>query len=175
MRSPTISSIVSVDEERGIGKKNKIPWNIPKDRKWFKEKTLGHTVIMGRNTHFSILDFLGKPLPGRKNIVVTSKKIDPVENVFFTETIDEALELARKIEENGEIFFIGGSQIYTSSLKYVERLYLTLIKGKYNCDTFFPDYSEFNKEMFSQSDSDNGFNFVFKVLERDKSEELKIG
>jgi dihydrofolate reductase len=166
MSSPIISSIVSIDEMCGIGKDNKIPWNIPKDRKWFKEKTMGHVVIMGKNTFLSIVSFLGKPLPGRINIVVTNDRPEPIDGVNFIGSIEEALSLGKKLEKNGEIFFIGGATIYKSSLKYASRLYVTLVKGKYNCDTFFPDYSEFRKETFSVEDSDNGVDFVFKVLER---------
>lgn len=162
-----ISSIVSVDKKNGIGKGNKIPWNIPKDRKWFKEKTLGHVVIMGRNTFLSILDSLGKPLPGRINIVVSRSSGSSIEGVHFVGSIEEGMNLGRKLEKNGEIFFIGGAQIYKDSLKYTNRLYLTLVEGKFDCDTFFPDYSDFKKEIFSQKDSDNGVNFVFKILERE--------
>lgn len=161
-----ISSIVSVDENRGIGKENKIPWNIPKDRKWFKEKTLGHVVIMGKNTFLSILDFLGKPLPGRVNIVVSDVPLDAHGNTHFVGSIEEALDLGRKLEKKREIFFVGGAQIYKTSLRFVKRLYITLVKRKFNCDTFFPDYSDFKKEIFSKEDSDNGFDVEFKVLER---------
>ncbi len=162
-----ISSIVSVDKNRGIGKGNKIPWNIPKDRKWFKEKTLGHVVIMGKNTFLSILGYLGKPLPGRINIVVSSSPNNPIEGVHFVASVEEGLNLGKKLEKNGEIFFIGGSRIYNDSLKYSKRLYLTMVEGSFDCDTFFPDYSDFKKEISSQKDSDNGINFTFKILERE--------
>lgn len=166
MSSIVISSIVSVDEKRGIGKTNKLPWDIPKDRKWFKEKTVGHVVIMGRNTFHSIVDFLGKPLPERTNIVVTSSPDQSSKDVHFVNNIEEALELGKKLEKNGELFFIGGAKIYAASLPYVKRLYVTQIKGKFDCDALFPDYSEFKKVVFSEENSDNGFDFTFKILEK---------
>jgi dihydrofolate reductase len=167
MSAKLISSIVSVDKNRGIGKGNKIPWNIPKDRKWFKEKTLGHVVIMGKNTFLSILDSLGKPLPGRINIVVSNSPDNSVAGVHFVKSIKEGLDLGKKLEEGGEIFFIGGAQIYKGSLEYSKRLYLTMVEGRFDCDTFFPDYSDFKNEISSQKDSDNGIDFVFKILERE--------
>jgi dihydrofolate reductase len=168
MKSPIlISSIVSVDKNRGIGKENKIPWNIPKDRKWFKEKTLGHVVIMGRNTFDSILEYLHKPLPERINIVVTNTSDEKYSDVYFVDSLEKALDLGKRLEKNGEIFFIGGGKIYSSSIKFAKRVYITEVEGNFDCDTFFPDYSDFKKEIFSQKDSDNGINFISKILERE--------
>ncbi len=167
MKTPTISIIAAVDEERGIGEENKIPWDIPDDRKWFKEKTFGHVVIMGKNTHQSILDFLGKPLSGRINIVVTSDKtLKNKNNLYFVEDIDSSLTLATKLEKNGEIFFIGGAKIYNSAINFADRLYLALVKGKYNCDTFFPDYSGFKKTVYSKKGRSDKYKYEFKILEK---------
>lgn len=167
MKTPTISIIAAVDEERGIGEENKIPWDIPDDRKWFKEKTFRHVVIMGKNTYQSILDFLGKPLPGRINIVVTSDRtLKDKDNLYFVEDIDSSLSLATKLEKNGEIFFIGGAKIYNSAMNFADRLYLALVKGKYNCDTFFPDYSDFKKTVYSKKGRNDKYKYEFKILEK---------
>ena len=107
-----ISIIASVDEGLGIGYKNKLPWDISEDRKWFKEKTLGHVVVMGANTFRSIIGYLGKPLSGRENIVISGKGGDSYEGVHFVDSLERALKLAKKLEQNGEIFFIGGGRVY---------------------------------------------------------------
>lgn len=159
MKTPIISLIASVDEENGIGFGGKIPWYIPEDFKWFRKNTLEHVVLMGRKTYESILKRLGKPLPGRINIVVSREK-------DLGYRLDEALKLAKKKEKRGEIFIIGGGQIYNQTIGIAERLYLTKVRGKYKADIFFPDYSDFKKEVLSRKGSSNGFDFIFKILER---------
>ncbi len=166
MKTSLVSIIAAIDEKRGIGKENKIPWDIPADRKWFKKKTMGHVVIMGRNTYLSIVNVLGKPLPGRINIVVTNVPSSPVEDVYFVGSIADALDLAKKLEKNGEVFFIGGESIYKQSIDLADKLYLTLIKGEFNCDTFFPDYSIFKKDVYSKKEKDDKYRYEFKILER---------
>jgi dihydrofolate reductase len=166
MKSPKISIICAMDESNGIGKDNSIPWHIKKDLTFFKEKTLGHVVIMGRKTFESIIKFLGKPLPGRQNIVVTQHPDKIFKDVRFVNNIETALGIGKKLEKNGDVFLIGGSRIYDEGLKFTNRLYLTMVKGKFDCDTFFPDYSDFKKVVSEESDSDEGYNFTTKVLER---------
>lgn len=166
MKNPRISLIASLDEENGIGFGGKIPWYIPEDLKWFKEKTLGHVVIMGSKTFESILEKLGKPLPGRTNIVVTRQKDFKYEGVLTAESIEDGLKLAKEKEENGEIFFIGGGQIYNQTVDLADRLYLTKVSGKYGADTFFPDYSKFSKVVFSKKSNNEKHNFEFSILEK---------
>jgi len=165
-KSPIISIIVSVDENRGIGYKSKLPWDIPKDRRWFKEKTLRHVVVMGSNTYRSIIKYLGKPLPGRINVVLSRKDIALPDDVYLANSLEDALKKAKKLEKNGEIFIIGGGSVYLPALAFADRLYITEVKGKYKADTFFPDYSDFNKVVDEKRGSDGNYNYTFKILEK---------
>lgn len=166
MKNPIISLIASLDEENGIGFGGKIPWYIPEDLKWFKEKTMGHVVVMGSKTFESILKKLGKPLPGRINIVITRRKDFKHEGVFIAESIEEGLKLAKEKEENGEIFIIGGGQVYNQTVDLADRLYLTKVSGRYGADTFFPDYSRFSKVVFSEKSKNEKHSFEFRILEK---------
>lgn len=125
-----ISLIVAYDEEYGIGRNGSIPWNIKEDQAFFRSVTEDGTVIMGRNTYLSI----GKPLSNRRNIVITKAPIEGVET--FT-SLNEALQ-----QSKGKIFIIGGTRLYTEALRdfseLCEAIYVTQVKGKYDCDTFFP-------------------------------------
>ncbi len=118
--------IVAISENNAIGKDNKLIWHLPEDLKRFKRLTTGHTIIMGRNTYESI----GRPLPNRKNIVVTRQKDYVAENCIVVDSIEKALELSN-LED--EVFIIGGSQIYREVLdkNLVEQLDVT--------DTYFPE------------------------------------
>ena len=160
--SPRISMIAAIDKEMGIGKAGKIPWHIPEDMKWFKEKTLGHVVIMGKNTFTS----LGKPLPGRTNIVVSDTKLVAPKGVFVVNSLGTAISLAEKKEKNGEIFFIGGGQLYASALRYTSRLYLTQLVGAFGADTFFPNYKSFTKLVFSKKGRSADYKYEFRILEK---------
>lgn len=154
--------IVAVDESRAIGKDNRLLWHIPEDLKHFKELTAGHTIIMGENTYHSI----GRPLPNRTNIVVTLNQALALDGAWVVHSLDEALEVARQ-KESVEIFVIGGASIYKQFLPRIDRLYLTLVSGTHEADTFFPDYSEFTK-VISEEKHDNGeYQFTFFVLERE--------
>lgn len=153
-----ISIIAAVDEKRGIGKNGKLPWHIPEDLQRFKEITTGHTVIMGRITFESI----GKPLPNRVNIVITSQPqlISPSNDLISVSSLDEAIEKAG----GGEIFIIGGGEIFNLAISKADKLYLTQIEGDFNCDTFFPDYSGFTKEKFIGAGEINGIKYSFIEL-----------
>ncbi len=164
MSSSRLSMIVAVDETRAIGKDNRLLWHIPEDLKRFKELTSGHAVIMGENTYHSI----GRPLPNRTNIVVTLDQTLALPGCLVVHSLDEALSVARE-HEREEIFVMGGASIYRQMLPMVERLYLTLVKGKHEADTFFPDYSDFI-QVISEEQCDNGeYQFSFLVLERGKA------
>lgn len=128
-----ISLIVAMDKNRAIGYKGKIPWNLPDDLQYFKKVTMGAPIIMGRKTHESI----GRALPGRKNIIVSSQeKYIPVEGVFLARTLAEALVFAGE----GEVFIIGGERVYSETLPFAARLYLTEVFGEFSGDTFFPEF-----------------------------------
>lgn len=161
MNTPRISMIVAVDEERAIGKDNRLLWNIPEDLKRFKELTTGHTVIMGENTYHSI----GRSLPHRTNIVVTLNQSLVLPGCFVVHSIDEAFQMAKE-KENEEVFVIGGASIYRQCLPLVERLYLTLVEGKHEADTFFPDYSEFQKIVSEEKGENEQYRFTYYILER---------
>ncbi len=143
-----INIIVATAENGVIGSGGKIPWDIPEDKAYFKKITSGGIIIMGRKT----FEEIGFPLPNRYNIVVSEKKNFCGENLRTAVSLDDALEIARiHAEENGndEIFLCGGEKIYRQGMKYAQRMYITEIKGKYDGDTFFP---EFDREEFRLSE-----------------------
>lgn len=124
---------------RVIGNNNQLLWHIPADLKRFKALTLGHPIIMGRKTFESIIKILGKPLPGRTNIVVTRDPEYKYEGATSVTSIDEAFATAQK-ENPTEIHIGGGTQIYEQVLPYVDKLHLTFIEDDQSGDTVFPDF-----------------------------------
>ena len=166
MNTPIISVIAALDENRGIGYKGQIPWNIPADRKWFYEKTKNHVVIVGKSTYKSILEFLGHPLKDRLNIVLSDQKNYKVTGAIVVGSIEEALALAKKKEKNGEIFFIGGGQVYKKAISLADRLYLTKVSGKFDADVYFPDYSKFKKVVYKEDVNSSNYKFTFLILEK---------
>lgn len=173
-----ISIIAAMDEKRGIGKDNKIPWHIKEDLVRLKSLTIGHTVILGRTTYESMLAYYqksGKPtMSQRIHIVVTR---DPSYHVdenkgLVAHSIEEAVRLAREKEAlrqaQGlqEIFIIGGARIFEQTIGLADKLYLTIVKGDFGADTFFPDYSEFKKVVFEQKGESEDHKYTFLELER---------
>lgn len=169
MTNPKISIIVAMDDKRGIGKNNRLPWHIPEDLKRFKRLTRGHTIIMGRKTFESILSYIGKPLPDRINMVVTRNPDFKAEGVSINTSLEEALSEAKENEQS-EIFIIGGAQIFQQAIDMgiVDRIYLTKVEGDYGADTFFPDYSQFKKVLKEEAGESNGIKFRFVDLEREE-------
>jgi len=157
-----VSMIVAMDEKRVIGNGNKLPgWKTPGDLKRFKEITTGKVVIMGRKT----LDSIGKPLPNRLNIVVSTtlpQHLDwtrnPMENgVFVARSLTQAFREAWNLAEQEcydprEVMVIGGAQIYEQALPQTDRLYLTQVKGEFEGDTFFPEFNKNEWNLVSQED-----------------------
>jgi dihydrofolate reductase len=129
---------------RAIGKENGLLWHVPEDMKRFKRLTLGHPVILGRKTFESILEILGKPLPGRTNIVVT-RNLDYLrseENVRVARSLEDAFRIAEQ-ESPSEIHIGGGEELYKQALPYVSRLHLTFFDDQDVVgDTFFPPFSD---------------------------------
>lgn len=156
-----ISIIAAIAENRALGKDNKLLWHIPEDLKRFKRLTAGHPVIMGRKTFES----LGRPLPNRVNIVITSNPQYRADGCMIADSLDEAVKKAKETAE-GEIFIIGGGQIYKQAISISDKLYLTIVKGDYDADVFFPDYSDFKKVTFKQESSSNEHIYTFIDLER---------
>lgn len=133
-----LAMIAALSANGVIGAGNKLPWHLPEDLRYFKQHTLGKPVIMGRNTFESI----GKALPGRTNIVLTSRKNWFPRDVTIATSLDDALALAnRDLEERGgdEAMVIGGEQIYRLALSRCSRLYLTRVAVAVEGDAFFPD------------------------------------
>ena len=168
MKRIKISIIAAISESRALGKNGKLLWHIPEDMKRFKKLTEGHVVIMGRKTFESI----GKPLSNRINIVVTHNPAVTIlgrstqdGNIFVYQSLENALEVAKQ-KEKEEIFIIGGGQIYQQAIKYADKLYLTIVKGNFEADTFFPDYSEFKKIVFKKESGDENYRYTFLELER---------
>lgn len=159
-----LSLIVAMTEDRVIGKDNKLPWHISEDLKRFKKITMGHPIIMGRKTFESI----GRPLPGRKNIVLTKDATFKKEGVEVVHSLDEALSLCDGEEE---AFIIGGASIYAQSLGRVSRIYLTLIHHPFEGDARLPDFDleknfKITQKETSQTDGPNGFSYTFLTADR---------
>jgi dihydrofolate reductase len=152
-----ISMICAIGKNREIGFQNKLLWDIPEDMAHFKTITSGHTVIMGDKTYQSI----GRPLPNRKNIVVTLNKDLQAPGCEVRFDLEKVLQEYKKSAE--EVFVIGGGMIYKLSLPMADKLYLTLVDDAPEADTFFPDYSEF-KQTIKEEEIDNG-KYKFKFVE----------
>ncbi len=154
-----ISIVVAVDSKRGIGKDNKLLWNIPEDLKRFRSITSGHPIIMGRKTFESI----GRVLPNRTNIIITRDTNYTVEGAVVVHSLEEAL---RQAQGQDEVFIIGGGQIFEQALPLVDRLYLTIVEGDFHADTFFPDYSAFRKKTFEEAGEAGEYSYTFLNLEK---------
>lgn len=139
-----VSIIVAVDKDWGIGWKNRLPWHISSDLKRFKNLTMGHHLIAGRNTFESI----GGPLPGRKMIVVTRNPNYLPDGCLVSNSLRGALALAKARGED-EVFIIGGGDIFHQSLEFVDCLYITFVQARVNTDVTFPDFdlSEWKEVM----------------------------
>jgi len=164
-----LSLIVAMSANRVIGKDNGLIWHLPNDLKFFKTKTMGKPMIMGRNTFESI----GKPLPGRTNIVVTRNQTYSADGIVVTHSLEQALTLARDIavkDNVEEVMIIGGAQIYEQSLKMADRLYLTKVHAHLEGDAFFPefnmdDWQEVERQDFKASEK-NTFDYSFIILDK---------
>jgi dihydrofolate reductase len=157
MNQPVISLIAAIDKKRGLGKDNKLLFKIPEDLKRFKEITSGHVVIMGRKTYESI----GHTLPERTNIVITRDESYVVEGGIVVHSFEKALQKGKELEQN-EIFIIGGGDIYNQSMDSADKLYLTIVEGSYDADTFFPEYPEFSNVIFSKQEANGTYTYTFE-------------
>jgi dihydrofolate reductase len=158
-----ISLIVAMAENRVIGRHNQLPWRIPEDLKHFKALTMGKPIIMGRKTYESI----GRPLPGRDNIVITGDTSYRAEGCQVVHSLEEALRSAGGAEE---AMIIGGATLYRQTLRDADRLYLTLVKAQPEGDTWFPkiepqEWRETRRETH-KADESNEYDFDFVVLDR---------
>ena len=159
-----VSMIAAMAENRVIGLDNKMPWHLPADLQFFKRITLGKPVIMGRKTYQSI----GRPLPGRINIVLTRDSNLQIEGVTCVQTAEQALAF---VKDAPEVMIIGGATLYDQFLTDADCLYLTFIDLSVVGDTKFPDYesvanwSETAREVH-QADDKNAYDYQFVTLEK---------
>jgi dihydrofolate reductase len=157
-----LSHIVAASENNIIGSNNELPWKLPNDFKYFKNKTWGMPVIMGRNTYES----LKKDLPGRINIVVTRKTDWHPKNIFVSHTIDEAIAKAKESDAK-EIFIIGGGKIFKETINLVDRIYLTRVHIKVEGDTSYPKIDTSKWKIVSEeshpADEKNNYPYTFEV------------
>jgi len=158
-----LSLIAAMATDRIIGNENQMPWHLPADFAWFKQQTLGKPMIMGRKTFESI----GRPLPGRKNIVISRQAQPEQEGVFWVTSIDEALACAGEVDE---VMVIGGGHLYQQLLPYAQRLYLTHVDAEIEGDTHFPEYDPDQWESvfseFRDADEANDYGLCFEILQR---------
>ncbi len=170
-----ISIIAAIGKNNELGKNNKLLWKLPADMKRFREITSGHTVIMGRKTFESI----GKPLPDRRNIIITRNENYLRDSVDVVHSLEEAIDRARIIlaqilaqnSQEEEIFVVGGAEIYREAMPIADKLYITQIKAEdKGADSFFPkinmdEWRKTSHEEYS-ADEKNFFPYVFTIYRR---------
>lgn len=152
-----IQAIVALDQNRGIATQDGMPWNLPKDRAYFKRKTDGRTVVMGYKTYLT----LNRPLSNRQNIVLTSEK--KVRKGFIAcRSITELLS-----HHNKNLWVIGGQITYESLLAYTSKIYVTVIDEDFGCNRFFPEYDrQFSRTYKSRTYQDADLQYRYEVWER---------
>jgi dihydrofolate reductase len=161
-----IALVAAMSENRVIGRENRLPWRLSADLRHFKSLTMGKPVIMGRNTYESI----GKPLPGRSNIVVTRNPDYRAQGCRVVHSLEQALEAAAG---HAEVMVIGGADLYRQTLERADCLYLTLVKAELDGDAVFPefeprDWREVKRESH-RADEKNEYDYDFVTLERVRS------
>ena len=181
-----ISLIAAASENNVIGKDNALPWHLPHDLAYFKRVTDGSPVIMGRKNYESIIAALGKPLPNRRNIIITRQEDLECEGCDVVHSLEEAIDAAKdhlstaschslsvsargELEVIQEIFIIGGGQIYAEALPKADRVYLTRVHTEIEGDVFFPELGEEWKEVsreHHEKDEEHAHAFTFMVFER---------
>jgi len=163
-----VSLIAAVSENNVIGKGNQLPWHLPADMKYFREITMGRCLIMGRKNYDSIPEKF-RPLPGRTNIIVTRQKNFSADRCIVVNSMEEALDQAKKKKET-EAFIIGGGEIFKHSLHLADKIYLTRIHHIIDGDVFFPELNadEWKEEsaQHCKADEKNKFDYSFLVLKR---------
>lgn len=164
-----ISIIVATDIFRGIGKDNKLLWDIPEDLAHFKRTTLGKAIVMGRKTYESI----GRPLPGRDTIVLTRNPDFHAEGVQVVGSVEEILEM--NVHGN-EIMICGGAEIYEQFLPYTDRIYLTTVYTEYGADTYFPevDLSGFSRTSSRRLVNHDDILFDISTYQRRTPDHTKV-
>ena len=156
--------VVAAAENNVIGKDNGLIWHLPADLRHFKQITMGHPILMGRKTYESI----GKPLPGRTSVIVTSQEDYAAEGCLVTHSLQEALEKAKALDEI--IYIIGGAEIYRQVLPLTDTIYLTRLHHTFDGDVYFPELKEEEWETVAQAhhepDEKNKYRYSFLTLRR---------
>jgi dihydrofolate reductase len=161
-----ISIIVATASNGAIGKENKLLWHLPADLKFFKEKTMGHHMIMGRKTYESI----GKPLPGRTTVIITRDTNYRAAGCVVVHSLKEAIALAI-LGGDSEAMIVGGAEIYQQAASIADIIYLTEVKGNFEADTFFNfERSEWieKERQDHRADEKNKFDYSFVILNKIK-------
>ncbi len=158
-----ISAIVAMAENRAIGKNNQLLWHLPADLQHFKQLTWGKPILMGRKTYQSI----GRPLPGRSNIIITRDESFTAEGCLVVHSIPDALAV---VKDTPEVMVIGGAELYQQMLPLTQRIYLTLIHQPFLADTFFPElktneWQEIEK-IDHPADEKNNYPYSFLILQK---------
>lgn len=158
-----ISLIVAAANNNVIGVNNQMPWHLPNDFKYFKENTLNHSIIMGRKTY----DSIGKPLPGRRNIILTRDQEYQNPEVDIANSIQEVLNYCR---DEREIFIIGGAEIFKQALALANRVLLTRVHAEIEGDTYFPELNPADWNLVSQDmhfkDEKHAYDYTSEVWEK---------
>lgn len=164
----TISYILAMDEGRGIGIDNRLPWHLPADLAYFRQKTTGSTILMGRKTY----DSLGKPLPKRTNVILTRDESFQAEGCTVIRSFEDVVRQYGRggRSEEEELFVIGGAEVFRLLMPYADRLYITEIAHSFEADTFFPElepseWREVSREP-GVKDEKNPYDYAFVVYER---------
>lgn len=164
-----ISLLVAMDRNCVIGYKNDLPWYLPRDLRFFKETTMGGTIIMGRKT----FEAIGRILPKRKHVVLTRQQIDFPEEVEVISDVSVIMERNRQNPDE-EYFVIGGGNIFKQVLPYADRMYITWIDEAFEGDTYFPEFAEEDWHLTSkekgEKDDKNPYDYYFLQYDRKKSE-----
>lgn len=162
-----LSIIVAAAENNVIGRNNQLPWHLPADLKYFKQITMGKPIIMGRKTYASI----GRPLPGRTNIVITRQADFKPEGVMVVSSVEAAIGACRQLEVD-EAFITGGAEIFRQALPFAQRIYLTRVQAQVEGDTYFPSLDPAHWRRVRQerhvADEKNMYDYTFEVWEKNQ-------
>lgn len=159
-----LSLIAAMDENRLIGSDNTLPWHLPADLAFFKRTTMGKPIVMGRKTY----DSIGKPLPGRRNIVVSRNPNLHLPGCDVAVSVEQAMGLCR---QDMEVMLIGGASLYAQTIDRAEALYITLIHARFTGDTWFPDFdsavwkTRFRQDFEADHNNDYAYSFLKYVRE----------
>lgn len=139
MNGAKVVAIAAIGKNRELGRGNELLWRIPEDLKRFRALSAGHPIVLGRKTFESIVGYLGKPLPGRQNIVVTRDSDWSHEGVITASSVEEAIAKGKELDES-QVTIGGGAQIYEAAFPFTDILKLTIIEDSKEADSFFPAY-----------------------------------